>query len=113
MHEVSLCESVLRILEDNASSQGYSRVRTVWLEVGDLAGVELSALRFGFDAVMHGSLADGARLEIIERPGEALCLSCGKPVRIRQRHDACPACGGYPLQVTGGEQMRIKELEVE
>lgn len=113
MHEMSLCEGVLRILQDNAASQGYCRVRTVWLEVGDLAGVELAALRFGFDAVMNGTLADGARLEIVELPGEAWCMACGKPVRIKQRYDACPDCGGYQLQVTGGEEMRIKELEVE
>jgi hydrogenase nickel incorporation protein HypA/HybF len=26
--------------------------------------------------------------------------------------DACPSCGGYPLQVTAGTDMRVKELEV-
>jgi hydrogenase nickel incorporation protein HypA/HybF len=34
-------------------------------------------------------------------------------VRVAQRFDACPDCGGYQLQVTGGDELRIKELEVE
>ncbi|MCG7980654.1 MAG: hydrogenase maturation nickel metallochaperone HypA, partial [Candidatus Thiodiazotropha endolucinida] len=29
------------------------------------------------------------------------------------RYEACPECGSYQLQVTGGDEMRIKELEVE
>ncbi len=112
MHEISLCESVLQVLEDHAKRQGFEKVKTVWLEIGGLSGVELDAMRFGFDAVTRGTLADHARLEIIEVPGQAWCMQCGKKVPLKQRFDACPDCGGYQLQVTGGEEMRIKELEV-
>jgi hydrogenase nickel incorporation protein HypA/HybF len=113
MHEISLCEGVLQILEDNAESQGFSQVKRVWLEIGALSGVDPEAMRFGFDAVMKGSLADGAVLEIIELPGNAWCLPCSKSVAVKARYDACPECGSHQLQVTGGDEMRIKELEVE
>ena len=112
MHEMSLCESVLQILQDNAKSRGFAKVETVWLEIGGLSGVELEAMRFAFDAVTRGTLADQARLEIIEVPGKAWCMQCCETVLVKQRFDACPGCGGYQLQVTGGEEMRIKELEV-
>lgn len=113
MHEMSLCEGVLQILEESSISQGYLRVKKVWLEIGDLSGVEVEAMRFSFDAVMRGTLAEGALLEIIRSPGEAWCMACAKRVAVKQRFDQCPECGGYQLQVTGGDQMRIKELEVE
>lgn len=113
MHEMSLCEGVLQILEDHAVSQGFSQVKTVWLEIGALSGVDPEAMRFGFDVVMKGTLADGAALEIIDLPGTAWCMQCGKSVAVKSRFDACPDCGSYQLQVTGGEEMRIKELEVE
>ena len=113
MHEMSLCEGVLQILQENASSQGYQRVKTVWLEIGALSGVETQAMRFGFEAVMKGTLAEGARLEIITLPGEAWCMQCAKTVPAKQRFDACPDCGSYQLQVTAGDEMKIKELEVE
>jgi len=113
MHEMSLCESVLQILEDNARSQGFGRVKAVWLEVGALSGVEIEAMRFSFDAVTRGTLADRAKLEIIELPGEAWCMQCAGQVRVKQRFDACPDCGSYQLQVTGGEELKIKELEIE
>ncbi len=93
--------------------QNFTRVKGVWLEIGPLAGVELEALRFGFDVVTRDSLAEGAALEIIEMPGQAWCLQCAKTVPVTQRFDACPECGSYQLQITGGDEMRIKELEVE
>lgn len=113
MHEMSLCEGVLQVLTDNARQQGYNRVRTVWLEIGALSGVETDALRFSFDVVMRGTLADQARLEIINIPGRAWCMRCARTVAVGQRFDACPDCGSYQLQVTAGDEMRIKELEVE
>lgn len=112
MHEMSICESILGLLRDQAQSQNFSKVERVCLEIGPLSGVEIEALKFGFDVVMRDTLADGARLEIIETAGTAWCMPCGHSVTIKQRFDACPDCGSHQLQVTGGEELRIKELEV-
>lgn len=112
MHEMALCESMLQILQDQAKAQQYTRVKTVYLEIGALAGVELDALRFGFEVVTRDTLADGAAVEIIQVPGTAWCMQCAQTVTIENRFDPCPGCGGYQLQITGGGDMRIKELEV-
>lgn len=113
MHELSLCENIVQIIEEQAKIQGYRRVKMVWLEVGGLAGVETEALRFGFDVVTKNSVAEGAHLEILTTPGLAWCMHCAETVAIERRYDECPRCGGYQLQVTGGDELRIKELEVE
>lgn len=112
MHEMALCESIRGIIEDQARAQGFARVERVALNVGAFSGVETAALRFGFDVAMAGSVAQGARLEIVELPGRAWCLPCAREVEIAERYDACPHCGSYQLQVTGGEELTIKELEV-
>ncbi len=113
MHELSLCEGVLQILQNSAREQGFQRVKRVWLEIGGLSGVEPDAMRFNFDAVTRGTLADHAGLEIIDVPGQAWCMPCGKTVPVENRFDPCPTCGSYQLQVVSGEDMRVKELEVE
>jgi len=113
MHEMSLCEGVLQVLEDGARIQGFKKIKTVWLEIGALACVEPEAMRFCFDVVANGTLAEGSSLEIVEIPAKAWCMVCAKLVAIKQRYDACPDCGGFQLQVSGGDEMRIKELEVE
>ncbi|RCX32844.1 hydrogenase maturation nickel metallochaperone HypA [Thioalbus denitrificans] len=113
MHELSLCEGILQVIEEQHRNGAFTRVRTLWLEIGALAGVEPDALRFGFDVVTRGSVAEGARLEIIEQPGQAWCLPCGAQVVVAARHSACPRCHSHQLQVTGGEELRIHSMEVE
>lgn len=113
MHEMAISESILGIIEDQARQQDYRRVKRVWLEIGPLAGIETEALRFTFDVVTKGTIADSARLEITATEARAWCLPCETSVPIHQRTDPCPTCGGHQLQMTSGDEMRIKELEVE
>lgn len=112
MHEASLCASVLRTLEAAAREHGFSRVRRLRLEIGRFACVEPEALRFGFEIAARGTLAEGAALEILRPPGAADCLDCGGRVALEDRLDPCPACGGVRLVPVGGDEMRIKDLEV-
>ena len=114
MHEMSLAENVLQIIEDAAHQQGFKRVRTVWLEIGQLACVEQESLRFGFDVVTRGSIAEQARLEIVETAGRGQCVKCSLEIfPITTLYEPCPSCGSYEVRVTGGDEMRVKELEVE
>ena len=112
MHEMSLCEGIRDIIEGQARSHTFSRVKRVRLEVGQFSGVEKPALEFAFDVVMQGSVAEGAALEMIDLPGRAMCYDCVKEVEIGDRLDPCPDCGGGRLMPTAGDEMRIKDLEV-
>ena len=113
MHEMSLAEGMLQLVEDGARRNAAAGVKAVWLEIGALSQVEVDALRFCFDAVTRGSLAEGARLEIVTQPGLAWCMPCGAQVPIARRGDACPHCGSHQLQVVQGDEMRVTEIEVE
>ena len=112
MHEMSIVEGIRTAIEDSARANGFSRVTRVRREIGRLAGVERAALDFAFDVVLRGSLAEGAELQILDIPGQAACFDCGKTVEIEHRLDICPECGGARLLVQGGDEMRIKDLEV-
>lgn len=112
MHEMSLCEGILQVVEDAAAREGFDRVTAVRLEIGRFAGVEPKALHFGFDVVTKGTVAEDARLEIIDLPGEAFCFDCAETVELEARVAPCPGCGGARLTPTGGTEMRIKDLEV-
>jgi hydrogenase nickel incorporation protein HypA/HybF len=112
MHEMSLAEGVLQLIEDAARQQSFTRVTTVWLEIGQLAGVEIEAMKFCFDVVIRNSIADGASLEIIATPGSGWCMQCSETVPLIEVFGECPKCGRHQVQVTGGTEMRVKELEV-
>lgn len=112
MHELSICRNILDIVLEQAATDGFSRVERIGLEIGPFAGIEIEALRFGFDVVTKGSLAEGARLDIHETAGTARCADCGASTVLLRRFDPCPQCGSHNLRVTGGEDLRVKELEV-
>jgi hydrogenase nickel incorporation protein HypA/HybF len=112
MHEMTLAQNVVQIVEDAARRNGATRVAVVHVEIGGLSHVEPEALEFAFEAVARGGLAQGARLDIHRTAGVARCLACGETVRLERLGDPCPRCGDYQLQVTGGDEMRVRDIEI-
>src|SRR5574343_1498285 len=113
MHEMSLAEGVLQIVEDTARRENASCVKLVVLEIGRMSSVQPEALKFCFDAVTRGSIADQAALEIVAVPGSGWCMQCAGTVPMQELYGACPTCGSHQVQATGGTDMRVKEIEIE
>ncbi len=111
MHEMSLCEGIRSVLETQAATHKLDRITRVRLEIGQFAGVEKPALEFAWSVVMRGSHAEGSTLEMIDLPGRAMCFDCAQEVEIEDRLSPCPNCGSGKLMPTGGDEMRIKDLE--
>lgn len=112
MHELSLSQGMVAIIEGEAAIHDFSRVFRVRLEVGALSCLEPEALGFCFDTVTRGTLAEGATLEILTVPGRAWCQDCDVAVPISQLGAPCPRCGRYRLRIQAGDEIRIKDLEV-
>lgn len=112
MHEVSLAGGVLQLVEDTALRERFSRLLSLRLEAGQLAGVDARALRFALECLAPGTVLEGAQIDIEEPPGQAWCLGCTQTVAIAQRGDACPICGSYQLQPTGGMALRVLDMQV-
>lgn len=112
MHEVSLAASLAEILAEEAAKARATKVTRVVLEIGALSHVDPHAMRFAFDSAVSGGPAEGATLDIEEPPGTAWCMDCATTVVVARRGDDCPRCGGGKLMVNGGEEMRLKALEV-
>ena len=113
MHEMALSQGIVEVIREQALAQGFTVVRTVRLQIGALSHVEPDAILFCFGAVNRGTVAQGARVEVERPPGQAFCMPCGKTVPLAERYDPCPDCGGHQLVLVGGEELRVKELEVE
>lgn len=111
MHEMALCEGIRGAVEQAAAAHGVRTISLVRLEIGRFAGVEKPALEFAWDVVTRGSVAEGAALVMIDLPGRAMCYDCAREVEIAGRLDPCPECGGGRLRPTGGDEMRIKDME--
>ncbi len=113
MHEMALCESLLRIVAAEARTHRFHAVREVRLQVGVFSGVSTDSLEFCFPLVARGTVAEGARLCIDAVPGAGWCARCQRSVPLAERFDPCPQCGEHGVNVTGGEEFRITDLEVD
>jgi hydrogenase nickel incorporation protein HypA/HybF len=51
---------------------------------------------------------------VIERvPAVGRCGNCGKEFHLHAYYEPCPSCGEYRVGIMSGEELRVKELEVE
>jgi hydrogenase nickel incorporation protein HypA/HybF len=71
MHELAIVEDVIDRVSERA---GGARVVRVVLEIGRLTAVLPDAVRFCFDLASEGTAAAGARLDIVETPGDELTI---------------------------------------
>lgn len=113
MHELALAQGVVDIIVDHAARQAFTRARAVHLEIGMLSSVMPEALQQGFEVTSAGTVAQGATLHITRPPGTAMCMECSKQSSVESRLELCPLCGSARLIVTGGDEMRVVELEVD
>jgi hydrogenase nickel incorporation protein HypA/HybF len=109
MHELSITQQIVELA--TAAAQG-SRVYRLTLEIGALTALEAESIRFCFDICAQGTALAGADLEIIERPGLGQCRQCGATLGLSQPYGVC-TCGSTALTIIQGEELAIKELEVE
>lgn len=112
MHELWLCRQILDIVKQKTQDHLEQRVKRIYLEVGQLAGVDPSALEFSFEVVAQGSVAENAILVVINVPAKALCEQCGRVVDIQAYAETCPTCSSSALTITQGESLRVKSLEI-
>jgi hydrogenase nickel incorporation protein HypA/HybF len=110
MHELSIAESVVAIVERHARGR---RVVRVELKVGHLRQVVPSALSFAFELVAQGTVAEGAELAMEEVPAAGRCRECGADTPLPWFPLACRACGGLDVDVTRGEELLVDSLELD
>ncbi|MBW4559060.1 MAG: hydrogenase maturation nickel metallochaperone HypA [Trichormus sp. ATA11-4-KO1] len=109
MHELGITQNIVAIVSEHA--QG-SKVRRVVLEIGLLSAILPDAIQFCFDICTQGTVLAGAILEIKEIPGLAKCRQCGAEVTLDKPFGICN-CGSWQLDLIAGEELKIKEIEIE
>ena len=112
MHEAGIMESALAIVGREAGAHGASRVERVTIRVGAISGAEPEALRFAFEALSPGTVADGAELVIEQVPARAHCAACDADFTIESGFlFECPVCRAFSGDVRSGRELDLSRLE--
>jgi len=117
MHELSIVQSLLAIIEDEMVKHGKHKLITVKIKHGRLAAVVPEALETGFEVLTINTPFAGAKLVTEQTPVVLRCRSCGRefsPERASAAFAPCPQCGeelGH--EVLSGRELYIEYLELE
>jgi hydrogenase nickel incorporation protein HypA/HybF len=112
VHELSVCQALLAQVVEIATDRGASAVSRITVEVGPLCGVEPGLLASAFEIVRAGSCAAGAILSIETTAITISCLICGAESQTAPNRLLCAACGGYRTRVVGGDELRLRGVEL-
>jgi hydrogenase nickel incorporation protein HypA/HybF len=115
MHEMSLIESVVRIVREEQGRHGLSRVLKVTLENGALAGAVTDALEFAWEGLTRDTDLAAAEFVVVEVPLRVACGGCGVEFAPEDRYFMpCPACGlEFGHRVVAGRELRVVGIEGE
>ncbi len=113
MHEMSIALNVIDIAEEQARQAGAQTINVIELEIGTMAGVITESLEFCFSSACKGTMAENARLKLIEITGQARCEHCGHVFEARNMVEQCPECGKYVMQIEGGRNLKIRAINVD
>jgi hydrogenase nickel incorporation protein HypA/HybF len=112
MHELSVCQALIRQAELVAQRHGAHGVRTVTLHLGPLAGVEAALLARAFCVARGGTLLAEADLVIELRPVRVRCARCGAETEVPVNRLLCGACGDPHTQLLSGDDLLLASLQL-
>jgi hydrogenase nickel incorporation protein HypA/HybF len=110
MHEMSITQEIIAICQRHA---GNRQVRYLEVEIGELSGVVPESIEFCFEACSIGTLLEGATLNIIRIPAIGYCQKCNSRTPMSSTYGTCANCGSYQVVIESGEEMRVREIEVD
>ncbi|GAB4298619.1 MAG: hydrogenase maturation nickel metallochaperone HypA [Ignavibacteriaceae bacterium] len=112
MHELSIAQEILRIVNEYLPEPTPNSVKSVKVRVGRLSNILTDSLTFCYEALTDQTPLEGSKLEIIELPVKISCANCGSESEIEPPVFACPACGNNQIKIVTGTELRVDEIEL-
>lgn len=113
MHELAVTEAMLGLVRTEAEKAGATRVTKVCLALGEMSSIVEESVRFYWEAISPGTLAEGAELEFRGVAPLAACRACGTEYAPESRDMRCPRCGEALATLLAGDEFRVEAIEVE
>ena len=113
MHEMSIAQSLIDILQEEMAKHGAATLRSVRLSVGELSAIVPESLSFCFEIITQGTPLEGAKLLMDRIPLRGYCPQCEETFDIKEFVFICPTCGSTNIETIEGQELSIVEMEVE
>ncbi len=113
MHELGIASSILESVQKEALRHPGARITKVGVKIGELSGVDVDALQFGFECIVRETEWEGLALAVESIPRAQRCPKCQHEFRMADYDPQCPQCGEFATQCVRGEELDIAYMEVD
>ena len=113
MHEMSIAQSIIDIVNDTLKENEKELLREIVVDIGELVAVVPDSLQFCYETIVNGTIYEKAELTINIIPLKINCNSCKVESKIEKYSFICPECDSTNINVISGEELNIRYLEVE
>ncbi len=111
MHELSLMEGIIGIVEKAAADNKLTKIKTIRIVLGELTSAYPEALQAAFEAWADDPLFSDALLDIERIPISAHCRMCDHrfyPAAVRFE---CPICFSTDVEMGQGQEFYVDYID--
>lgn len=113
MHELSIASAIVDRARAACEQNGGARVSKVGLRIGEIAGVEVDALRFGFEALCKGTPMERTVLEVELCKRKQRCRACAVEFEPEGYLTTCPGCHGDDSECVAGKELDVVFIDID
>jgi hydrogenase nickel incorporation protein HypA/HybF len=111
MHEYSIIQSLVDSVESVASQHQGGTVHHVFVDIGELAGVDCDLLQTAYETFRFGTICQDAPLTIERIAARWECPRCQVAIQ-RGAILRCPVCS-RPAKLAVGDEILLRRVELE
>jgi hydrogenase nickel incorporation protein HypA/HybF len=112
MHELSVCQSIIREVESIAVTRNAATVSDIHLRIGPLSGIETPLLRNAFPFAAAGTIAAAAKLHVQEAPVRVHCKLCDTETEVPANRLLCSHCASWRTSLVSGDELLLERVEL-
>jgi len=112
VHELSVTESMLSVVLRHAETNKATEVTAINMVLGDMSTVMEDSVRFYFEILGKGTIAEGAKLNFKRTKLIARCPVCGKEFEVVEYNFRCPDCEGVESEIISGREFQVESIEI-
>ena len=109
---MGIAQNILDIAVAAAERGGAERITRINVVAGEMRAIVPAQLSLCFSIAAGETIANGAELNLEITPVTGRCRACGEDFPIEKPDYTCPRCESGDIEITGGAEFRVRDIEV-
>ncbi len=113
MHELSIAQNIVEIVEKYAFEANAKLVSLVEVDVGMISGIIPETLEFVWESAIIDTILKESNLKINIITAQAICIDCNNEFQLEDIYSVCPNCNSNKITIIKGKELDVKSIKIE